>query len=296
MNLRTPFSLFCLLFLLIAPIQQDGNVGAELYRTVQQIEGLHDAERLNFIKGELAKLNVAFHTMPFDTVVKAQGMEKRITGENIIIRMGNGAKHLVVGAHSDAVPISPGANDNGGGVAVLLGLIKTLKAHQWNVTVDFVFFDREEDGLVGSAVYVRESPDKLRHLAMINLDVEGTGEEVYVGPVGGGDDDLLMPVVRTAAKKKGFPFEERAAYPSSDYQSFARAKLENISISVVPKGDADKLAAWMSGTQPTPETFPEVMKIMHTARDSAVYVTPKALGMSYEFTKTIVLLLNDAQK
>ena len=288
-----------LLFILLVsftPLPQDANIGPELYRTVKGIEGLHDAERLAFIKNELSTIGVEFRSAAFDTTKKEQGQNKHIAGENIIVRMGEGAKHIVVGAHSDAVAESPGANDNGGGVAVLLGLIKTLKDYRWNFTVDFCFCDREEDGLIGSAVFVRESPDKQRHLAMINLDVEGTGEEVYVGPVGGGDDNLLMPLVRSAAKKTGFPFKERSIYPSSDHQSFARAKLENISISIVPKGDTEKLTDLLSGKQPTAETVPEVLKVMHTARDSAVYVTPQALRMSHEFTKTVLMLLNESQK
>ncbi|MCI0706553.1 MAG: M28 family metallopeptidase [Ignavibacteriae bacterium] len=291
-------ALLSLTFLFLAPVQQDNPVGPELYRIVQGIEGLHDAERLSYIKKELNKLNVIYRVAKFDTTIRQGGESKQISGENIVVRVGRGGtgKHVVVGAHSDAVPNSPGANDNGGGVAVLIGLIKTAKQQQWNFTIDFCFFDREEDGLIGSAVFVRNSRDKERHLAMINLDVEGTGEEVYVGPVGKGDDNFIMPLVREAARQTGFAFEERSVYPPSDYQPFAREGLENISISIVPKGDADKITDLLRGTQPTKESFPEVLKVMHTERDSAVYVTPSALAMSHEFTKTVLMLLNESQK
>ncbi len=281
---------------LLVPYNQDAKIDQELFRYVQGIEGKSNEGRRDFIKKELQKMKVAFHSMPFDTSSLQGTREVHTVGENIIVRMGKGERQVVVGAHCDAVPGSPGANDNGGGVAVLLGLINSLKDYRWNFTVDFCFFDQEEAGLIGSAAYVLDYREKKKHFAMINLDVEGTGEEVYVGPVGGGDDDVLMPIVRSAAKEAGFPFHERALYPPSDHLSFAKARLENISISIVPKGDADKLTDLLSGAKGTESNFPEVLKVMHTPRDSSTYMTPDALSISYEFTKTLLLLLNESQK
>lgn len=282
--------------ILLVPFAQDSKIGNELYRTVQGIEGKSNEGRRDFIKNELKKMKVEFSTMPFDTSWKQGTRDSHAAGENIIVRMGKGEKHLVVGAHCDAVPNSPGANDNGGGVAVVLGLVKTLKDYKWNFTIDFCFFDQEEAGLVGSAVYVRKYEHKQRHFAMINLDVEGTGEEVYVGPVGGGDDDVVMKFVRAAREKTKFPFHENEIYPASDHLSFAAAKLENISISIVPKGDVEKIVWLLSGQKRTEESFPKVLEVMHTKRDSSTYVTPESLAMSYEFTKTMLLLLNESVK
>jgi hypothetical protein len=272
--------------------------GEKLFGTVQGIEGKSAAGRHEYIKEELKRMNVGFRTMAFDTTLKRGTRETRVTGENIIVRLGKGPKHLVVGAHCDAVPGSPGANDNGGGVAVMLGLITTLKDYGWKCSVDFCFFDQEEVGLIGSAVYVREYRERQRHAAMINLDVEGTGDEVYVGPVGGGDDNLIMKYVRAARDKTRLPYFENESYPGSDHESFARARLENISISIVPRGDGKKLSAWArSGFKPfaNPGDIPVVLGVMHSSHDSSTYVTPKALSSSYEFTKAIVQLFNESQ-
>ncbi|HXG38237.1 MAG TPA: M28 family metallopeptidase [Bacteroidota bacterium] len=286
--------LFVVLFLLPSFSSQD--IGTELLQYVRRIEGKTNEGRRAFIKQELRAMKVPFRTMPFDTTVKAGAQGTRVIGENIIVRMGAGKRHIVVGAHCDAVPNSPGANDNGGGVAVVLGLIRTLKDYPWNATIDFCFFDQEEVGLIGSAVYVRQSRDRDRHLAMVNLDVEGTGEEVYVGPVGGGDDDLVMRFVRAARDKTRFPFFEHPTYPSSDHLSFAAAKLENISISIVPKGDGERIVGWLSGENRGGEHFPKVLQVMHTPQDSSTYMSASALRMSYEFTKTVLMLLNESQK
>ncbi len=272
--------------------------GERLFRIVRGIEGKSPAGRHEYIKEELKKINVKFWTMAFDTTLKRGTRETRVTGENIIVRLGTGANHLVVGAHCDAVPGSPGANDNGGGVAVLLGLISNLRDYRWKCSVDFCFFDQEEVGLVGSAVYVREYDDKKHHAAMINLDVEGTGDEVYVGPVGGGDDDLIMKYVHSARDKTRLPYFESPSYPDSDHESFAHARLENISISIVPHGDGKKLSDWVrSGFKPfaNPGNAPLVLGVMHSPHDSSTYVTPKALSASYEFTKTVLQLFNESQ-
>ncbi len=61
---------------------------------------------------------------------------------------------LVVGAHFDSVDISPGANDNATGVAVVLATARALSGVSCrDKNVAFVFFDQEEVGLIGSGVY-----------------------------------------------------------------------------------------------------------------------------------------------
>jgi len=285
-----------LVALLLLPPSPQQDIGTALLRTVPRIEGKTNEGRREFIKQELRAMKVPFRTQPFDTTIKRAARETRITGENIIVRMGSGKRHIVVGAHYDAVPNSPGANDNGGGVALLLGLIRTLKEYPWRVSIDFCFFDQEEVGLIGSAVYVREHRERDRHLAMLNLDVVGTGEEVYVGPVGGGDDDLVMQYVRKARDNTRFPYFEHAVYPSSDHLSFAAAQLENISISIVPKGDGERIVNLLTGEARGRENYPRVLEVMHTPRDSSTYMSASALGMSYEFVKTVLMLLNDSQK
>ncbi len=285
------FVLPFLAFLFFQP--NDPHIGQKLFSHVERIQGRSHEGRLAYIKKQLQQLGVVYRTMPFDTTVTRGERTRKFKGENIIVRMGSGAKHVVVGAHADAVANSPGANDNGGGVAVVLGLIEYLRDRQWNFSIDFCFFDQEEVGLVGSAVYVARYAERPRHLAMINLDVVGTGEELYVGPVGGGDDDVIMPFVRKAAAQVRYPLHAVALYPGSDHLSFAAASLENISLSIVPKGDAERLTALLSGTGDRAQP-PRVLEVMHTPRDSAVYVSPTALAASFEFTKTILHLLNDS--
>lgn len=54
---------------------------------------------------------------------------------------------LVIGAHYDTVPKSPGVDDNGSGSVAVLELARLLHKHQCklNMTIIFVLFDMEED-------------------------------------------------------------------------------------------------------------------------------------------------------
>jgi hypothetical protein len=295
MTCRT-FSLALLVSLTISLslAQRELPLEDELFGMVLGIEGKHGIERGEFVKAQLRRMGVSFFAAPFDSL-RVVGIDTvNLSGENIVVRLGRGEKRIVVGAHYDCVPESPGANDNGGGVAVLLALVKSMRETRWNYGIDFCFFDREENGLIGSKMYVRKFADKSTHLAMVNLDVEGSGNTVYIGPVGGGDDSLIMPLARQAAKLTKVPFEERELYPDSDHESFLHAGLENISVSVVPAGDVDKLVAMVkNGWRVNSEKdLPEVMNVMHTARDGSQFVTPEALMTSYSFTKKLVELLN----
>lgn len=65
-------------------------------------------------------------------------------------------QYMVVGAHYDTVPDSPGANDNATGVALVLALARHLQALPCrSLNTIFVMFDQEEIGLVGSYAYAR---------------------------------------------------------------------------------------------------------------------------------------------
>ena len=61
------------------------------------------------------------------------------------------ADPIIVGAHFDTVPDSPGADDNASGSALVLGLARFAVATPCRRSaVTFIFFDREEEGLFGS--------------------------------------------------------------------------------------------------------------------------------------------------
>ncbi len=94
---------------------------------------------------------------------------------NIQGSLGQGDKILLLCAHYDSYPLSPGANDNGAGVALLLELARLAAPlkDQLGYELRFVFFTGEEDGLIGSTYYVQNltAGEKDRLAAVANLDM-----------------------------------------------------------------------------------------------------------------------------
>jgi Zn-dependent M28 family amino/carboxypeptidase len=96
---------------------------------------------------------------------------------------------IVIGAHYDHVGRDPdgtiynGANDNATGVAVVLEIARLWQAQGFRPgrSVLFAAWDDEEQGLLGSRYYVRHPVYALdRTVAMLNLDMVGVGEKLYI--------------------------------------------------------------------------------------------------------------------
>jgi hypothetical protein len=60
---------------------------------------------------------------------------------------------VLLGAHYDSVPGTPGADDNASAIAVCLECARLVARHSVG-SVMIVFFNREEDGLIGSSEFV----------------------------------------------------------------------------------------------------------------------------------------------
>lgn len=92
---------------------------------------------------------------------------------------------LVLGAHYDTVPFSPGADDNASGVAALLELADVFASVSVGSTLEFVFFAGEEMGLLGSRAYAAEADAADRDLlGAISLDMIGfTSSGLFPGPI-----------------------------------------------------------------------------------------------------------------
>ncbi len=63
---------------------------------------------------------------------------------------------FVLGAHFDTVIDSPGADDNASGVIGMLEVMKIMSQYSFARSIEFVGFDLEEDGHIGSKHYVKE--------------------------------------------------------------------------------------------------------------------------------------------
>ncbi|MBE9008188.1 M28 family peptidase [Fortiea sp. LEGE XX443] len=118
------------------------------------------------------------------------------TCHNLILNLSSQANSknqdlppILIGAHYDAVPGTPGADDNATGVAVLLELARIFAAEPAKYPLRLVAFDMEEYGLLGSSEYaalLRQQQQPLR--LMISLEMLGycdstPGSQVYPRPL-----------------------------------------------------------------------------------------------------------------
>lgn len=77
--------------------------------------------------------------------------------------------YYVVGAHYDSVN-NPGADDNASGVAGVIEAARVLSHYRFEASLVFIAFDREEQGLLGSAAWAQQhAADNI--LGMISLDM-----------------------------------------------------------------------------------------------------------------------------
>jgi Zn-dependent M28 family amino/carboxypeptidase len=81
---------------------------------------------------------------------------------------------IVIGAHYDTVPGSPGADDNATGVAVLLELARDIASGPLKYPVQLVAFDMEEYGYLGSSHHAAKYKQQQKSIRlMISLEMLG---------------------------------------------------------------------------------------------------------------------------
>jgi Zn-dependent M28 family amino/carboxypeptidase len=86
----------------------------------------------------------------------------------------SGRPPILIGAHFDAAPATPGADDNASGVAVLLELARHFAADPAPSPLWLVAFDLEERGMIGSRAYARFLKQQRQPLRlMLSLEMLG---------------------------------------------------------------------------------------------------------------------------
>ncbi|MGD1910589.1 MAG: M28 family peptidase [Rivularia sp. (in: cyanobacteria)] len=113
----------------------------------------------------------------FGEVEQHDFTEKGKNHQNLILDLSpnQNIKHkppILIAAHYDGVINSPGADDNGTGIAVLLALADFFSKNQANYPIRLVAFDLEEYGLLGSksyASFLKESNQALRLVLSLEM-------------------------------------------------------------------------------------------------------------------------------
>ena len=152
------------------------------------------------------------------------------------------ARHVVIGAHLDTVPVAPGAEDNASGVAVLLELARLAAAQPPSVPVQFIAFGAEEPRGPGDALHhfgsrqlVADLPRAERRAiaAMVALDRVGVPAGYVPVCRGGENGTRLRAAIRAAGRDVGIP-TRGCENRSSDHWSYEKAGIPAVRIGSVP--------------------------------------------------------------
>jgi aminopeptidase S len=211
---------------------------------------------------------------------------------NIIATVrGQTSKTILLGAHYDRVPQGNGVVDNGASCAVLLNLIKSLKARPPSLTVRVVFFDLEELGLLGSKAYFARTANQPKPAYAVNLDIFGYGDSFFIttaNPAG-----PLKSKFQQVASEAGLRVRVSppAQYPGSDHRSMIEAGIETLGIALIDGTEVDSVLNMVRGA-PTQAAPPRILTIIHTASDTMDVLRLTDVAKGAEAVERFVRTLN----
>lgn len=222
-----------------------------------------DGEQLLPHVGSLIQLKVASQRIPARSC-------------NVIARKGTDPnKRLVICAHIDTKKNTPGALDNGTGVAVLLGLAELLTDYAGELTVEIVALNGEDYySAPGQLDYLAQNAETMDSILLaINMDLAGAKDAPTIFSLFG-LPEWLETAVRTHFTKQNFA--EGPQWYQSDHSIFIQNGRPAIAI--------------------TSANFMELStNITHTPKDTIELVDmQKLVNISYTL-RDIVNHLNDPQ-
>jgi len=136
--------------------------------------------------------------VPVSVRVATQSSCRVVETANLVVRVpGKERTRIIIGAHFDSWDLGQGAMDNGLGIAQLYALTLAWRGITPHHSLEFIWFNGEEQGLWGSrhaAAQLGDAPV----VAMVNLDMIGL--PIGVNALG---DDSLVPVLSRWVEARG---------------------------------------------------------------------------------------------
>lgn len=204
------------------------------------------------------------------------------SGNVIAEHPGSSRGVIVLGAHIDSKPPSPGANDNASGVAVVLELARVLATAPTLPTVRVVIFGAEEisgatadDHHFGSRQYVNSLDDagRARIAGMISIDMVGYGSTFNVRNMGPGSRSVVFALQGRAGflGRQLDYLRDTGTYGWSDHEPFERVGIP---------------AAWLEWRDDP---------VYHTAADTAAHVRAEPVRSTGALLRGWLLAMTPAQ-
>ncbi|MBU1975993.1 MAG: Zn-dependent exopeptidase M28 [Nanoarchaeota archaeon] len=145
-----------------------------------------------------------------------------------------------ISSHYDAVPKSPGANDNGSAIAVTLDVLQRFHANPLTrIGVRYFFFDEEEKNLKGSLAYVHdyEAPTLI---GLYNMEMVGAGDRLALWDVSDEQKSILLNTLEEQALLRDIPTYRfrQVMFNAADHRAFTMAGMvDAFTLTLLSEGD-----------------------------------------------------------
>lgn len=217
------------------PLEPRAFDAAAAMATIRALEGFGvraggseaEAQAADYLAGRLEEVG-------FEPVIEEFAVPGGVS-RNVIARIAGASDSLVViGAHYDSKPPSPGANDNASGCAVILEVATVLAERPVTPTVEIVFFGSEE--IIGGdpdahhfgsrhRMEMMSAAEQAATAGMLSVDMIGFGPDFHSRTMGIGPA-TLSDLVLARARALGIPMTYRrdaSATGLSDHEAYERA-------------------------------------------------------------------------
>lgn len=184
---------------------------------------------------------------------------------NVIARLAHPSREkVVITAHFDTKPGTPGALDNAAGVAAMLSLAELLSGSNPTTNLEIVAFNGEDHyAAPGEVAYINGCGSEFGRIALlINIDGVGLRDAPTTCAFFNCDDDWVGRVRRLIAEHPGM--EETEPWPEGDHSIFAMQGVPCIAVT-------------SSGIHALIES------VLHTPKDSLDLVDPEKIAAAVEF-------------
>jgi Peptidase family M28 len=255
---------------------------------VRLLEGRSNAERESAVARYLRARGVPFALHRFSS---DEG-----SGENFAVDVGAGERVLLLAAHHDAVPGSPGANDNAAAVGLSLSLIERLAAAPPpKLRLRFLFTAAEERGYLGARHYARET-DAGELAGVLSLELCGIGDSVVIWDAE--DETSFLRAVGAAlegiglARDASYHVVGRIPMFGSDHRAFAPLGVPAYGFTLVPSANAEALRQFVwspvRGAIRHLIRRPAPFDTYHTPRDRGGTLEPAALALALRALEAVI--------
>ncbi|NBX24697.1 MAG: M28 family peptidase [Planctomycetes bacterium] len=172
-----------------------------------------------------------------EATVRLQGKDTTI--RNVLARRAGSSpgKAVLLVAHHDTVPGSPGVGDNTMGVAIALEIAEFLRDGRWKGRdVILLMTDAEESGLRGADLFVNNHRWMSEVGTVINVDSRGNGGPALLYEVGPESANVLRaitPNMKRVVANSLFAEVAEHAPTASDFMVFRKAGIPGLNFALI---------------------------------------------------------------